>query len=215
MNEQDMTQHTKKTVRNEEILHFQKDSAHWWDEEGAFAPLHKLNPVRIQFIRDEIFAHFNTDTLKDLSVLDIGCGGGLVCEPLCRLGANVTGIDADSQAITVATEHANDFGLKIAYKNTTSEEIAPQKKKYDVVCALEIVEHVENPEFFIKTCIECLKPGGLLIVSTLNRTPKSFLLGIIAAEHILGWVPKGTHHGPNLPLAYCGNIRHDKRRQAE
>lgn len=187
-----MIKQTNNTVKEAEIAHFQKDSAHWWDEDGAFSPLHKLNPVRIKFIRDEVQKKHSS--LKNLDILDIGCGGGLVCEPLCRLGANVTGIDADSQAIGVAKGHANEQSLDITYKSTTSEAVSTQKKKYDVVCALEIIEHVEDPAFFLQTCIECLKPDGLLIISTLNRTPQSFLMGIIAAEHILRWVPKGTHH---------------------
>ena len=194
-----MIESHKNTVKEEEISQFQKDSTQWWDEDGAFAPLHKLNPVRIKFIRSEIIKHYQRDpskqlALKDLDILDIGCGGGLVCEPLTRLGGNVTGIDADSQAINVAIRHAEKQGLAITYKSTTSEELSQKKKKYDVVCALEIIEHVENPEFFIKTCVECLKPDGILLISTLNRTPKSFLMGIVAAEHLLRWVPKGTHH---------------------
>ncbi|MGB1076985.1 MAG: bifunctional 2-polyprenyl-6-hydroxyphenol methylase/3-demethylubiquinol 3-O-methyltransferase UbiG [Bdellovibrionales bacterium] len=184
----------KSTVKEQEIKHFQKDSAHWWDESGAFAPLHKLNPTRIEFIKGQILEHFKTDSLKNLDILDIGCGGGLVCEPLARLGANVSGIDADEQAIQVAQDHARQQGLKIDYTCTNSETICQENKKYDVVCALEIIEHVDTPDVFLKTCLECLKPNGLIIISTLNRTPQSFLLGIVAAEHILGWVPKGTHH---------------------
>lgn len=187
-----MTETIKKTVKDAEISHFQKDSADWWDKNGAFAPLHKLNPTRIEFIRDEILQQHQT--LSKLDILDVGCGGGLVCEPLCRLGAQVTGVDADSQAISIAQQHAKGQDLNITYKNTTSDLIAKEDSKYDVVCALEIIEHVENPEYFLKTCIDCLKPNGLLIISTLNRTPQSFLLGIVAAEHILRWVPKGTHH---------------------
>ncbi len=194
-----MTEFSKKTVKDAEILHFQKDSAEWWDEKGAFAPLHKLNPVRIKFMRDEMISHFDLgaptrDILKGLDILDIGCGGGLVCEPLTRLGGQVTGIDADSQAIDIATTHAKTHNLNITYTCTTSEVLSTQKKKYDVVCALEILEHVDDPQFFIKTCLACLKPNGLLLLSTLNRTPKSFLQGIIAAEYLLRWVPKGTHH---------------------
>ncbi len=194
-----MTEFSKNTVLDKEISQFQKDSAHWWDEGGAFAPLHKLNPTRIKFIRDSIFKHYSKNgtplsTLDGLDICDIGCGGGLVCEPLARLGANVTGIDADGQAIDVAKQHAQIMDLDINYKNTTSDELAKTDKKYDVVCALEIVEHVKDPAYFVASCLECLKPDGIIILSTLNRTPHSFLLGIIAAEHILKWVPKGTHN---------------------
>lgn len=200
MKYKDMTDQTKNTVKEDEILHFQNDSNSWWDEKGAFAPLHKLNPTRMRFIIDEVKEHFSVEstctsqTLKGLKILDVGCGGGLVCEPLSRLGGDIMGIDADEQAIEVAKSHAQSQGLDINYRNTTSDELSKESDKFDVVCALEIIEHVNDPEYFLKTCIECLKPDGLLIISTLNRTPKSFLLGIVAAEHILRWVPKNTHN---------------------
>lgn len=183
------------TINSQEISHFSKDAGHWWDENGPFKPLHRLNPVRIGYIKEQICAHYDLDqnTLKPftgLSILDIGCGGGLVCEPLARLGAKVTGADADPVAIEVATQHAADSGLKIKYENKPAEEL---KTKFDVVLALEIIEHVDNPNAFVAACEKLLKPGGLIIFSTLNRTPKSYALGIIAAEYILGWVPKGTH----------------------
>jgi 2-polyprenyl-6-hydroxyphenyl methylase/3-demethylubiquinone-9 3-methyltransferase len=183
------------SVDEAEIQNFSKDSSHWWDENGPFKPLHKLNPTRLQYIKAQICKAYNRDeqglkALKDLSILDIGCGGGLVCEPLSRLGAEVSGIDADANAIAVAQEHAAQMGLDIDYKNAAAEDL---DKQYDVVLALEIIEHVADIPSFVASCVKLCKPGGLLIFSTLNRTPKSFALGIVAAEYILRWVPQGTH----------------------
>lgn len=184
------------TIDEQEIKHFAKDSSKWWDENGPFKPLHRLNPVRMQYIKDQICKHFNKDSraiksLRGLEILDIGCGGGLVCESLARMGATVTGVDADQNAIETAKDHAHDGGLDVQYINGDASEI---EKKYDVVCALEIIEHVSDINAFMQICISKLKPNGLLIMSTLNRTKKSYALGIIAAEYILGWVPKGTHN---------------------
>lgn len=183
------------SVELREVEKFTKDSARWWDETGPFAPLHRLNPSRMAYIKEQICTHYakdasRFDSLKGLKILDIGCGGGLVCEPLSRLGGHVTGIDADAQAIAVAAEHAQQSGLEITYHNGAAEDL---KGTFDVVLALEIIEHVANIEEFIQSCANLLKPGGLLIVSTLNRTPKSFALGVVAAEYILRWVPRGTH----------------------
>ena len=183
------------SVDEQEIQQFSKDSSHWWDENGPFAPLHRLNPVRLSYIKGQICAHYGRDfdaldALKGLDILDVGCGGGLVCEPLVRLGANATGADADAQAIDVAKAHAKESGLKIKYENKPAEQI---KKQFDVVLALEIIEHVTAPADFVESIAGLVKPGGLVIFSTLNRNPKSFLLGVIAAEYILRWVPKGTH----------------------
>lgn len=174
-----------------EIEHFAKDSSHWWDEAGPFKPLHKLNPVRIEYIREQILNHFEALDLKKLSIIDVGCGGGLVCEPFARQGAKVTGLDADEVAISVAKEHAKGQGLDIAYDCKLVEDV---KKTYDVVLALEIIEHVPDVEGFVKSCFDACKPGGLVIFSTLNRTAKSYALGIVAAEYILNWVPQGTHN---------------------
>lgn len=171
------------------IAHFAKDSGQWWNDNGPFAPLHRLNPVRLNFITDAIHAVF--PVLKGLSLLDIGCGGGLVCEPLARLGAKVTGLDADANAIRTAKDHAGQSGLVIDYQCGMPENL--DNKQYDVVLALEVIEHVTDPAAFMRTCNDLVKPGGVLICSTLNRTPSSYALGIVAAEHILRWVPVGTH----------------------
>ncbi len=183
------------TIDQEEIKHFAKDSANWWDENGPFKPLHRLNPVRMHFIKEQICQHFKRDfndlkSLKDLDIIDIGCGGGLVCEPLSRMGATVTGIDADENAINTAKMHAEVGNLKVEY---ICDDAANIDKKFDVVCALEIIEHVSDIPAFMEVCANRLKPDGLLIMSTLNRTTKSYALGIIGAEYIMRWVPVGTH----------------------
>lgn len=185
----------RSTVDPDEITHFAKDSGQWWDENGPFAPLHRLNPVRMKFIRDAVAGHYDLATdkmspLKGLKILDIGCGGGLVCEPLARMGADVTGVDADETAIGVAAAHAKAGNLKIDYKVESTDTLAGQ---FDVVLALEIVEHVASVDKFVDECVGLCKPGGLIVFSTLNRTPKSFALGVVAAEYILRWVPTGTH----------------------
>lgn len=183
------------TIDPKEINHFAKDSNKWWDEHGPFKPLHRLNPVRMKYIKNQICTHFERDenalnALNELNILDIGCGGGLVCEALCRMGANVTGIDADKNTIETAKNHAEQSNLDINYINDDAQNL---NQKYDVVCALEIIEHVADINSFIELCTSKLKPNGILIMSTLNRTKKSYALGIVAAEHILGWVPRGTH----------------------
>lgn len=183
------------TVDTKEIQNFAKDAARWWDIDGPFAPLHKLNPTRLSYLRGQIDAHYGCDPkslapYNKLSLLDIGCGGGLVCEPMARLGAQVTGIDADVQAINVAKAHAAQSNVKIDYKAVTTADLT---QTYDIVLALEIIEHVSNPAQFVQDVAALVKPGGLVIFSTLNRTPKSFALGIVAAEYLLRWVPAGTH----------------------
>lgn len=187
------------TVDAQEIQNFSKDSSHWWDIQGPFKPLHRLNPVRLKYIKQQICAHYSLNfedlkPYKDLKILDVGCGGGLVCEPMARLSGTVTGIDADKNAIAVATDHAQESGLDITYKATTSDALVKEGAQFDVVLALEIIEHVSDPETFIKSILDLCKPGGLVIFSTLNRTSKSFALGIVAAEYILRWVPHGTHN---------------------
>jgi 2-polyprenyl-6-hydroxyphenyl methylase/3-demethylubiquinone-9 3-methyltransferase len=185
----------RNTVDQKEIQAFSKDAAHWWDQDGPFKPLHRLNPVRLSYIKEKICAHYERDALSlkpftGLDILDVGCGGGLVCEPMARLGGTVTGADADAKAIAVAKDHAVQSGLDIDYQNKPAEQIA---KKFDVVLALEIIEHVSDPVSFVQNCAALCKDDGLVIFSTLNRTPKSYALGIVAAEYILRWVPQGTH----------------------
>ncbi len=187
------------TVNPEEVNHFTAQAAQWWDETGPFKPLHQINPVRLSFLRDEIIKHFtlkNQNTsqpLIGLTILDVGCGGGLLCEPLARLGATVTGVDAGQENINIAVHHAKESGLEMTYQCITAEELAATGVQFDVVTALEIVEHVADVDLFVQSCCALLKPSGQLFMSTLNRTVKSYALGIIAAEYILRWVPKGTH----------------------
>lgn len=193
------------TVDAENLKHFTAHAEKWWDPDGPFKPLHHLNPTRLEFLRREMVKHFDLDVmaltpLENLKVLDIGCGGGLICEPLTRLGALVTGIDAGQENIHAAKTHAQESGLSINYLSTTAEDLlesrtsqAAESKGFDVVLALEVVEHVQNVDAFLKCCLGHLKPGGLIILSTLNRTLKSYGLGIVAAEYILRWVPRGTH----------------------
>ena len=188
------------TVDRQEIQNFSKDSGDWWDANGPFAVLHRLNHVRLRYIKEQICNHFGRDvdgfdSYQGLEILDIGCGGGLICEPVARLGGVVTGIDADGQAIQVARTHALDSGLadNITYRDDTTDILVHEECLFDVVLALEVIEHVSHPEQFVREAFALCKPGGLVIFSTLNRNPKSYALGIVAAEHVLGWVPRGTH----------------------
>ena len=185
------------TIDAEEIRQFDELGEKWWDESGPMRPLHQLNPVRMDYIRSRIRDHYalpdRIKCLQNLKIADIGCGGGLVAEPLCRMGATVTGVDAGKENIRIAKAHAKTHGLDISYLATTAEQLASTGKKFDVVTALEIVEHVANVDVFLKACAKLVAPGGLLIMSTLNRTPKSYLLGIVAAEYVLRWLPAGTH----------------------
>lgn len=183
------------TVDPAEIQAFSKDAALWWDTRGPHGILHKVNPVRMHYIRQQVVGYFgrNEGSLRPfdgLSILDIGCGGGLTAEPCARLGGTVTGVDADGKAVEVARDHARQQGLDITYAENTA---ACLRERYDVVLALEIIEHTSDPAAFIREAAERLKPNGLMILSTLNRTPQSYLFGIQAAERILGWVPQGTH----------------------
>lgn len=192
-----MTQ-TAASIDPAEIARFSALAAEWWDPQGKFRPLHKFNPVRLGFLRDRIATHFGRDAasdppLKGLRLLDIGCGGGLVSEPMARLGAAVTGADAGERNIGIARQHAGEAGVEIDYRCTSAEDLAAAGEQFDVVLALEIVEHVADLDGFLAACGQMVKPGGLLIAATLNRTPKSFALGIVAAEYILRWVPRGTH----------------------
>ena len=187
------------TIKHSEVDRFAAIAHEWWDERGKFAPLHRLNPTRIQYLRARAAAHFSRDgdsatPLANLSLLDIGCGGGLISEPMARLGAHVTGIDAAEPAIAVATAHAAAQKLSIDYQVASAESLAAQGAQFNIVLALEIIEHVSDTAAFYDAITTLVAPGGLLVLSTLNRTAKSYALGIIAAEYVLGWVPKGTHN---------------------
>lgn len=186
------------TVDEAEIAKFAAMAEEWWDPDGKFKPLHKFNPVRIAFIRDRLCAHFGRDPLaveplKGLSILDIGCGGGLLCEPLSRLGASVTGIDATERSVHVATAHAEQMGLTIDYQFTSVEALAAGEMRFDAVMNMEVVEHVANADTFLRASAELVAPDGMMFLATLNRTAKSYALAIIGAEYVLGWLPRGTH----------------------
>ena len=184
------------TINKQEIAKFSKIATEWWNPEGKFKPLHKFNPIRIKYIKDNIIKNFKLNStikpLKKINILDIGCGGGLLTEPMCRLGANVVGIDASQKNIDIAKFHAKKNGLKINYLCATPEDLKI-KKKFDVILNMEIVEHVENVNFFLKKSSELLKKNGLMFIATLNKTLKSYAFAIIGAEYVLRWLPIGTH----------------------
>ena len=186
------------TVDPAEVERFSRIADEWWDPRGKFAPLHRLNPVRIGYIRDRAAARWQRDALSGrpldgLSLLDIGCGGGLLSEPMTRLGASVTGVDASGRNITVSALHAERQGLSIDYRQGTAEALAGSGAQFDIVMALEIVEHVSDVDLFLRSCGNMVKPGGLLFLSTLNRTAKAWAMAIAGAEYVLGWLPRGTH----------------------
>jgi len=184
------------TVNYKEIEKFSKLSEEWWDLNGKFKPLHKFNPIRIEYIKQNVIEHFNIinskKPLDKLSLLDIGCGGGLVSEPMYKLGAKVTGIDASKKNINIARTHLIKSKLKINYICCSPEKLK-SKKKFDVILNMEIVEHVEDVNFFIRKSSEFLKKNGLMFVATLNKTLKSYIFAILGAEYILRWLPIGTH----------------------
>jgi 2-polyprenyl-6-hydroxyphenyl methylase/3-demethylubiquinone-9 3-methyltransferase len=184
------------SVNKKEIEKFSKMAAEWWDPSGKFKPLHKFNPIRIRYIKENIINSFKLKSKKkpldNINILDIGCGGGLLSEPMRRLGANVTGIDASSKNINIAKLHAKKNKLKINYLCSSPEKLKIQKK-FDVILNMEIVEHVEDIHFFINSCSKLLKKNGLMFVATLNKTLKSYLFAIIGAEYVLRWLPIGTH----------------------
>ena len=186
------------TVDPSEIAKFEAMAAEWWDLEGKFKPLHMLNPCRLDYISSQIAAEYWRDLngpapFDDLRILDIGCGGGLLCEPMARLGATIVGVDAAAGNIPVAQVHAEQSGLDIDYRFGTAEAMAADGEQFDVVLNMEVVEHVADPLGFLTACQQLLKPNGLHICSTLNRNPKSYAMAIIGAEHIMRWLPKGTH----------------------
>ena len=185
------------TINRGEIDKFSKIANEWWDPEGKFKPLHKFNPIRIQYIKENITKHFNINKknlpLKNLKILDIGCGGGLLSEPMSRLGAKVTGIDASEKNIKIANAHLKKSKLKINYICASPESLKTTKEQFDVILNMEIVEHVEDVELFIKKSSELLKKKGLMFVATLNKTLKSYIFAIVGAEYILRWLPIGTH----------------------
>ena len=184
------------SVNKKEIEKFSKMAAEWWDPSGKFKPLHKFNPIRIKYIKENIINSFKIKTKKKpldkINILDIGCGGGLLSEPMTRLGADVTGIDASIKNINIAKLHAKKNNLKINYLCSSPEKLKIQKK-FDVILNMEIVEHVEDINFFINSCSKLLKKNGLMFVATLNKTLKSYMFAIIGAEYVLRWLPIGTH----------------------
>lgn len=189
---------TTSTIDPAEVAKFEAMAAEWWDLEGKFKPLHMLNPTRLDYITRQIGAEFGRDLnghapFDGLRILDIGCGGGLLCEPMARLGATVVGVDAAAGNIPVAKVHAAQSGLTIDYRHGTAEDMAAAGEQFDVVLNMEVVEHVADPQVYLTACQQLLKPGGLHICSTINRNPKSFVAAIVGAEWIMRWLPKGTH----------------------
>jgi len=185
------------TINKEEIQKFSKLADEWWDVNGKFKPLHMFNPIRIEYILDEITKHFKLDRktklpLKNLEILDIGCGGGLISEPMARLGGNVTGIDAAEKNIKIASLHSKESNLKIRYLENSPEQLK-EKEKFDIILNLEIVEHVENLDLYLQSCYDLLKRNGLMFTATINRTLISYIKAIIGAEYVLRWLPIGTH----------------------
>lgn len=186
------------TIDTNEIAKFEAMAEAWWDPEGSFKPLHQFNPVRIRYIRDVACAHFggreaSATPLSGLSLLDVGCGGGLLTEPMARMGAVAAGIDASEKNVAIAALHAKREGLDIPYTATSAEALAEKGAQYDIVLAMEIVEHVADVEVFLTACAAMVKPGGLLFLATLNRTAKSFATAIVGAEYVMRWLPRGTH----------------------
>jgi 2-polyprenyl-6-hydroxyphenyl methylase/3-demethylubiquinone-9 3-methyltransferase len=189
---------TDRTVDPQEIARFARIAEEWWDPAGKFRPLHKFNPVRLTYIKRVVSAHFGRDAadpqaFSGLRLLDIGCGGGLLSEPMARLGADVMGVDPSETNIGVARLHAERAGVAVDYRATTAEALADAGERFDVVLAMEVVEHVADVPIFVNLCAGMVRPGGLMLAATINRTPKAYLLAIIGAERILRWLPVGTH----------------------
>lgn len=197
------TQSAGTTIDEKEVANFSAIAAEWWDPTGKFRPLHKFNPVRLSYIKSQVCQHFgrdekSRDAFNGLRFLDIGCGGGLLSEPMARLGADVVSADASSTNIEVAKIHAEQSGLTIDYRATTSEELAAANEKFDVILNMEVVEHVADVALFMQSCCAMVKPGGLMFMATINRTMKANALAIVAAERILRWLPVGTHQYEKL-----------------
>ena len=184
------------SVNKKEIEKFSKMASEWWDPEGKFKPLHKFNPIRIKYIKEHVIKNYNlknrTKPLSGINILDIGCGGGLLSEPMSRLGADVTGIDASNKNIQIAKLHSKKNKLKINYLCSSPEKLKV-KKKFDVILNMEIVEHVEDIDFFLKSCSNLLKKNGIMFIATINKTLKSYVFAIVGAEYVLRWLPIGTH----------------------
>ena len=189
------------TINKEEIEKFNKIADEWWNPEGKFKPLHKFNPIRIKYLKENIINNFKLKNrnkpLSGISILDIGCGGGLLSEPMTRMGANVTGIDASDRNIKIAKIHSKKNKLKINYLCSSPEKLKV-KKKFDVILNMEIIEHVEDVDFFLKSCSKLLKKNGLMFVATINKTLKSYVFAIVGAEYVLRWLPIGTHEWENF-----------------
>lgn len=191
------------TIDRHEVERFSAMAQEWWDPKGKFKPLHKFNPVRLAYIRDQVAAHYERDSrapkpLAGLRVLDIGCGGGLLSEPMARMGAEVVGADASETNIEVARIHAAQSGVSVDYRAETAEALAEAGERFDVVLNMEVVEHVADVDLFISSCASMVKPGGLMFVATINRTLKAAALAIIGAEYVLRWLPRGTHQYEKL-----------------
>jgi 2-polyprenyl-6-hydroxyphenyl methylase/3-demethylubiquinone-9 3-methyltransferase len=198
-----MTEAAQTTIDQDEVARFSAMAAEWWSPNGKFRPLHKFNPVRLTYIRDHVAAHFGRDPRSDkplagLRVLDIGCGGGLLSEPMARMGAEVLGADASRTNIEVASIHAEQSGVDVSYEAVTSEDLAARGERFDIVLNMEVVEHVSDVDLFLTSCAEMVKPGGLMFVATINRTIKARALAIIGAEYVLRWLPRGTHQYEKL-----------------
>ena len=198
-----MSEAARTTIDQAEVDRFSAMAAEWWDPNGKFRPLHKFNPVRLTYIRDLVSAQFGRDPkahrpLEGLRILDIGCGGGLLSEPMARMGADVLGADASEKNIGIAKAHAAGSGVPVDYRAVTAEALAEAGESFDVVLNMEVVEHVSDAEFFLTTCASMVRPGGLMFVATINRTMKAAALAIFAAENVLRWLPRGTHQYEKL-----------------
>ena len=198
-----MSEQGRTTIDQSEIDRFSALAAEWWNPRGKFKPLHKFNPVRLGYIREKASENFGRDPkatrpLEGLRLLDIGCGGGLLCEPMARMGADVVGADASEKNIKIATTHAQASGVAVDYRAVTAEALAADGETFDIVLNMEVVEHVSDVDFFLRTCSSMVRPGGMMVVATINRTMKAAALAIFAAENVLRWLPRGTHQYEKL-----------------